>query len=85
LIGPMQRQFAEAMAQRSGTMPPEIRDWFERIAERSASPARWALGFFFQLFVGMVFAPIGGMLGALFFKKDVPPALGGNYTPPPLP
>jgi hypothetical protein len=85
VIGPMQRQFAESMAERSQAMPPDVRAWFEMLAQRSTSPFRWALGFFFQLFVGAVFAPVGGMLGALFFKKDVPPALGGNYTPPPLP
>ena len=84
VIGPMQREFAEAMAQRSQAMPPEIREWFETIASRAASPARWIAGFLFQLFVGMIFAPIGGMLGALYFKKDVPPALGGTHIPPPL-
>ena len=84
VIGPMQRQFAEAMAQRSQAMPPEAREWFEALASRSTSPVRWVFGFLLQLFIGMLFAPIGGMLGALFFKKDVPPAVGGTYVPPPL-
>ena len=84
LIGPMQQQFAEAMAQRSQAMPPEVREWFETLASRASSPGRWIGGFIFQLFVGMIFAPIGGMLGALYFKKDVPPALGGTHSPPPL-
>lgn len=73
LIGPLQRQFAEEMARRSQAMPPETRAWFEALASRSTSPLRWMLGFFFQLGVGMVFAPVGGMLGALFFKKDQGP------------
>ena len=85
LIGPMQRQFAEAMAQRSQAMPPEVREWFDTLAARSTSPARWAVGFFFQMFIGAVFAPLGGMLGAVFFKKDIPPALGGPPLPPALP
>jgi hypothetical protein len=85
VIGPMQRQFAEAMVQRSQAMPPEAREWFEAMASRSNSPARLVVGFILQLCAGMLFAPIGGMLGALFFKKDVPPALGGTPTPPPLP
>jgi hypothetical protein len=84
VIGPIQREFADTMAQRSQAMPPEVRDWFEAIASRSTSPARWIVGFAFQLCVGMIFAPIGGMLGALYFKKDVPPALGGTHIPPPL-
>jgi hypothetical protein len=85
LIGPMQRRFAEEVARQSQTMPPEMRAWFETLSSRTTSPFRWALGFFLQLFIGMVFAPIGGMLGAAFFKKDVPPALGGNDAPPLLP
>ena len=85
LLGPMQRQFAESMAQRAQTMPPEFRELFETLASRSNSPARWAVGFFFQLCVGAIFAPLGGMLGAVFLKKDIPPALGGTHIPPPLP
>jgi hypothetical protein len=92
LIGPLQREFAEEMARRSDAMPPEVRAWFETVASQSASPFRWVLGFLFQLFIGMVFAPVGGMLAATFFKKDVPPALGGqrplgpdDYYPPPPP
>ena len=30
-------------------------------------------------------ATIGGMVGAAYFRKDVPPALGGPIHPPPLP
>ena len=86
VIAPMQRRFAEAMASRSEAMPPEVRDWFESVASRSTSSFRWVIGFFFQLAIGMVFAPIGGMLGAVFFKKDIPPALGGgDIVVPPLP
>jgi hypothetical protein len=85
LIAPMQQRFAEQMASQSQAMPPEVRVWFEGLAERSTSPFRWVTGFFLQLFIGMVFAPVGGMLGAVFFKKNVPPALGGDSFPPPLP
>ena len=85
LIGPMQQRFAEQMAAQSQSMPPEVRGWFDAVAERSTSPFRWVVGFFGQLFVGMLFAPLGGMLGAVFFKKNVPPALGGDPLPPPLP
>jgi hypothetical protein len=83
LLGPLQQRVAEEMARRAQAMPPETRAWFDALASRSSSPLRYVVGFFFQMFVGMIFATIGGMLGALFFKKDVPPALGG--APPPLP
>ena len=34
------------------------------------------------LLIGALFAAIGGMLSAAYFKKEVPPALGGNWVPP---
>jgi hypothetical protein len=39
------------------------------------------LSFAFFLTVGTAFATLGGMLGALFFKKDQPPVA----PPPPVP
>jgi hypothetical protein len=38
------------------------------------------LGF---LIIGAIFSTLGGLLGASFFKNDVPPALGGPAAPPP--
>jgi len=34
---------------------------------------------------GSLFAAVGGAIGAAYFKKDVPPALGGPINPPPIP
>jgi hypothetical protein len=31
-----------------------------------------------------IISTIGGMTGAAYFKKDVPPALGGPINPPPI-
>jgi len=84
VIAPMLQRMSEQMASQAQTMPPELRVWFEGLAQRSTSPLRWLAGFSLQLFIGVVFAPIGGMLGAVFFKKNVPPALGGDTLPPPL-
>ena len=83
ILGPLQERFTEEMARRAQGMTPETRAWFDALAARSSSPLRYAVGFLFQLSIGVVFAPVGGMVGAVFFKRDVPPALGG--TPPPLP
>jgi hypothetical protein len=78
---------AEEMARRAQGMPPETRAWFEAVASQASSPLRYVIGFCFQLVVGMVFAPLGGMLGASFFRKSGPPAPGGDgdWQPPPLP
>ena len=41
--------------------------------------------FVLTLCVVSVLSTIGGMVGAAYFKRDVPPALGGPINPPPLP
>ena len=49
-------------------------------------PVRYVLGFVFQLFAGLIFSSLGGLLGAIFFRRDVPPAPGGDaIVPPPIP
>ena len=61
-------------------MPPEVRAVLDNIG---SSTALWTTVFFILLlFVGSAFSTLGGLLGAVFFRNDVPPALGG---PPPLP
>ena len=50
-----------------------------------ASSFRYLIGFIFQFFAGGIFGAIGGVLAAMFFRKDVPPALGGSAPPPPPP
>jgi hypothetical protein len=38
-----------------------------------------------MLLVGSLAAAMGGAVGASYFRKDVPPALGGPIQPPPIP
>lgn len=77
LMGPLQERLAGAFAS-APEMPPEARGWIEALA----GPFLYALGFAFQLVIGTVAAAIGGLLGAAWFRKDLPPAVGG--APPPL-
>jgi len=62
-------------------MPPEVRTVFEGLGGAS-SWVEYVLSFVLRLFVGSLVSTIGGLLGAAFFRNDVPPALGGL---PPLP
>ena len=79
LMSPIER----AMLQRvldSGTLPPEWRDVVERYSgrDRDLSMAFQIVGriagLMFWLFLGGVFSTIGGVVGALIFRKDPPPA-----------
>jgi hypothetical protein len=65
----------------AGTMPPDLRDMVERISGQDAAMgvgllvARRIIGLMFWLIVGGIFSTIGGVLGALIFKKDLPPGV----------
>jgi len=75
--------FEQAILQRVldvGTLPPEFRDVVERYSgrDREASLAFQVVGrivgLMFWMFVGAVFSTIGGLIGAMIFRKDTPPA-----------
>jgi len=63
-------------------LPPELQDFLDTAeANRGSS----VFGFVLMLIFGSLFAAIGGAIGAAYFKKDIPPALGGPINAPPLP
>jgi hypothetical protein len=80
VFAPLQERMASAVLRNAPDMPPEVRTIFENAG--SSSIAEYVLLFVLLLFAGSVVSTIGGLLGAAFFRNDVPPALGG---PPPLP
>ena len=77
VVGPMERAMVQRVLEMAGNMPPEVRDMMERYGGEGRSVAFVILGRIFALFVwlciGAVFSTIGGLLGALIFKKDLPP------------
>jgi hypothetical protein len=78
LVAPME----QAMLQRvmdMGTFPPEARDMMERYGRSGAMGGAFFIisrivGLMFWIFVGGVFSTLGGLLGALIFRKQTPPA-----------
>ena len=81
VLGPFQEAMLEEIVRNARDMPPEAREILENMGG-SRGIAGYILLFFFQLVVGSMFAALGGLLGAMYFKKEVPPALGGNWVPP---
>jgi hypothetical protein len=84
VIAPLQERMIDEMLRNAQDMPPNAREMLEMVAGRASSPTRFVVGFAFQL-CGAIFAGLGGLLGAVFFRRDVPPALGGDPFVPPLP
>ncbi len=72
LIGPMEREMMRRMVENmSGG--EGFRNYADR-ADLIAAPIRALLGFLMMLFVGAIFSTVGGLVGALLFKKSPAPA-----------
>ncbi len=79
MVAPME----QAMLQRfvdMGSFPPEARDMVERLGRGNGMGGAYFLlghivGLMFWLLIGGVFSTLGGLLGALVFKKQTPPGV----------
>ena len=81
VLGPLQEAMLERdRAQRAATCRPRRASVSRTCA--AGGVAGYVLLLVLQLVVGAMFAALGGLLGAMYFRKDVPPALGGNWVPP---
>jgi hypothetical protein len=72
-IGPMEREMMRRMVENMGGGAEGFRNYADR-ADLMAAPVRAGLGFLMMLFLGAIFSTIGGLLGALMFKKAPVPA-----------
>jgi hypothetical protein len=80
LVAPMERAMLQRMIDIAGTMPPEMRDAIERYSSPDGGGialmiVKQVVGLMFFLVVGAIFSTIGGLLGALVFKKQPPPGV----------
>src|SRR4051812_46785621 len=71
-IGPMEREMMRRIVENMGGGGDGFRTYADR-ADLVAAPVRAGLGFVLMLFVGAIFSTIGGLLGALMFKKAPTP------------
>jgi hypothetical protein len=86
LVAPMEHAMLQRIVE-TFTLPPEARDVIERYGRRDGemSGAFFILssivGLMFWLFLGAIFSTLGGLLGALVFRKT-PPLPGVIDIPP---
>jgi hypothetical protein len=79
-LAPFQSDMAGRIIRDAGEMAPEMRAIFENMAGAPAIGLSLVLGFFVMLCVSTLFGMLGGLFGALMFKKNQPPVI-----PPPIP
>ena len=77
---PFQQGMTSRILRDAGDMAPEMRAVFENWAGAPAIGLGLIFGFFVMLCVSSVFGMLGGLFGALMFKKGQPPVV-----PPPIP
>ena len=80
--------FEQAMMRRvldMGSLPPEIRDALERYGRNGTMSGVYfvvsrVVGLMFWLLVGAIFSTLGGLLGAMMFRRQIHP---GTIDAPP--
>lgn len=77
MMAPVQRQMFEQLINR-GTIPPEWQDLFTSAGGGSIGVV---IGFFFMLIAGVIFATLGGLLGAAIFRKPQTPVIVSDIPP----
>ena len=80
MMAPFQSEIANRAMRDAAEMAPELRGIFENLAGAPAVGIGLIFGFFVMLCVSTVFGMLGGLFGALMFKKHQPPVI-----PPPIP
>jgi hypothetical protein len=91
VMGPFQSRIMERVLENARDIPPELRGFIEGMRGADAVGIGLVFGFMAMLFFGIVFGTIGGILGAVIFRKNPPapppppPTPGftpGSFTPP---
>jgi hypothetical protein len=80
LMAPLQSQMSQRVLRNASEMAPELRAFFESMSGAPAIGIGLVFGFFVMLLVSTLFGMLGGLFGALMFRKSTPPVV-----PPPIP
>jgi len=82
LAGPIQARMIERLVQNASDLPEGMRDAFASMRTGSGGLSI-VIGFAFQLVAGVVFSTLGGLLGALFFRRGrTAAAVPADAAPP---
>ena len=79
-MAPFQAQMAQETLRNAGEIAPELREMIERFSNGPVIGLGMLIGFFLMLVISTIFGMLGGLFGALLFRKSPPPVI-----PPPIP
>ena len=79
LVAPLERAVLERVIETAGGMPPEFRRYFDSSAIGGLG---LVISFILMLFGGAVFSTVGGLIGAVIFRKPLGPGTI-DVAPPP--
>jgi hypothetical protein len=86
IMGPLFEEWMARALENAGDVP--LRDLLERYRGAGTRVVSLVIGFIFQLALGMVFPTLGGVIGAMAFRKTPPPPpppSAGPWIPVPPP
>ena len=79
MMAPFQARMAQRALESATEVAPELRGMLETFGAGPAIGLGLVFGFFLMLVVSTIFGMLGGLFGALMFKKSAP------VVPPPIP
>ena len=79
-MAPFQSRMAQETLRNAADLPPELRSLLEQFSGAPAIGVGLILMFFVMLVICSLFGMLGGLFGALMFRKSPPPVV-----PPPIP
>lgn len=80
MMAPIQSEMARRTLENASDMAPELRSVFESMSTGPTIGVGLILFFFVMLVISTMFGMLGGLFGALMFRKSPPPVI-----PPPIP
>lgn len=83
MVGPIQAQLAERLLQNLPNVPDEMQSAIDNMRGGGLGAVGAVIGFFFMLFLGMIFSTIGGLLGAVLFRRGKPRIVPAGDAPTP--
>jgi hypothetical protein len=69
LLGPIQQRLFRQIVESAADIPDNVRQVFDRMGTAGFTLIGALIGFVMMLVLGVIFASLGGLFGAVFFKK----------------